>query len=226
MKKIVLVFLFSTVVGFLFGQESEVRKVGSFRGIKSSQAIDVYLKKGDKEEVRVETVNIRLSEVLTEVSGNTLRIHLERNSYKKVNVKVYVTYVTLEKISASSASNIFAEGTIKTSSLDISASSAASIEISIDADRVDVDASSAANIDLEGKTNDLSVEVSSAGDVDAYNLVSQNVTARASSAGSAKVSVSKELEADASSAGSIRYRGNPTRTNTGSSSGGSVKKSS
>lgn len=226
MKKILLVLLFSTSVGFLFGQESEVRKVGSFRGIKSSQAIDVYLKKGDKEEVRVESMNVSLSEVLTEVSGNILRIHLEKSSYRKVNVKVYVTYVALEKISASSASSIFSEGPIKASSLDISASSAGSIEISIDADRVDVDASSAANIDLEGKANDLTVEVSSAGDVDAYNLVTQNVTAKASSAGSAKVSVSKELEAHASSAGSIRYRGNPTRTNTGSSSGGSVKKSS
>lgn len=226
MKKILVVLLFSTSVGLLFGQESEVRKVGSFRGIKSSQAIDVYLKKGDKEEVRVESMNISLSEVLTEVSGNILRIHLEKSSYRKVNVKVYVTYVALEKISASSASSIFSEGPIKASSLDISASSAGSIEISIDADRVDVDASSAANIDLEGKANDLTVEVSSAGDVDAYNLVTQNVTAKASSAGSAKVSVSKELEAHASSAGSIRYRGNPTRTNTGSSSGGSVKKSS
>ncbi len=226
MRKIFLLILFCTSVGLLFAQESEVRKVGSFRGIKAAQAIDVYLKKGDKEEVRVEATNVRLSEVLTEVSGNTLRIHLEKNSYRKVSVKVYVTYVTLEKIAASSAASIFSEGTIKATSLDISASSAGSIEISIDADRVEVDASSAANIDLEGKANDLSIEVSSAGDIDAYNLVTQNVTARASSAGSAKVSVAKELDAHASSAGSIRYRGNPTRTNTGSSSGGSVKKSS
>lgn len=226
MRKIFLVILFSTSAGLLFAQESEVRRVGSFRGIKSSQAVDVYLKKGDKEEVRVETTNVRLSEVLTEVSGNTLRIHLEKNSYRKINVKVYVTYVALEKIAASSASSIFSESTIKAASMDISASSAASIEISIDVDRVEVDASSAANIDLEGKANDLSIEVSSAGDIDAYNLVSQNVTARASSAGSAKVSVAKELDAHASSAGSIRYRGNPIRTNTGSSSGGSVKKSS
>ncbi len=225
MKKIVFVFLALTFVGSLFAQESEVRKVGSFRGIKSAQAIDVYLKKGDKEEVRVETTSVRLSEVITEVSGNVLRIHLEKSSYRKVSVKVYVTYVTLEKISASSASSIFSDGTIKANSMEINASSAGSIEISIDADRVEVDASSAANIDLEGKANELTLEVSSAGDIDAYNLVTQNVTAKASSAGSAKVSVSKELDAHASSAGSIRYRGNPTRTNTGSSSGGSVKKS-
>jgi hypothetical protein len=36
---------------------------------------------------------------------------------------------------------------------------------------------------------------------------------------------SKEIDAHASSGGDVRYRGNPSRTNTGSSSGGSVKKS-
>jgi Putative auto-transporter adhesin, head GIN domain len=163
--------------------------------------------------------------VLTEVSGSSLRIHLARNTYRKVNVKAYVTYISLDRISASSASSVFSEGTIKSSSLDISASSASSIEIAIDTDRLELDASSAANIRLEGKAATLNLEVSSAGEIDAYNVQSETVTARASSAGSAKVSVSKDLDAHASSAGSIRYRGTPSRTNTGSSSGGSVKKS-
>src|SRR5690554_4490773 len=36
------------------GQNSEVRKVEAFKGIKASEAISVVLKKGDKESVRVE----------------------------------------------------------------------------------------------------------------------------------------------------------------------------
>jgi hypothetical protein len=47
----------------------------------------------------------------------------------------------------------------------------------------------------------------------------------ASSAGSVKVSASEELDAHASSGGSIRYRGNPDKSVTNSSSGGSVRKS-
>ena len=77
---------------------------------------------------------------------------------------------------------------------------------------------------LEGKVKSLEIEASSAGDIDAYRLESEKVYARTSSAGSAKVNVTKELEAHASSGGSIRYRGNPVKTNTDSSSGGSVKK--
>jgi len=221
------------IVGLLFllgnqvmGQESEVRSVGSFSGIKSAEAIDVYLKKGDKESVRVEVNGPRLSDVITEVSGSYLKIHMASGNYRKTNVKVYVTYTNINKLSASSASNIFSEGTIKTSTIDISASSAATIEVSLDAGEVTADVSSAGDIVLEGKAKSLEVEASSAGDIDAYRLESEDVRARASSAGSAKVTATKSLDARASSGGDVRYRGNPLRTNTDSSSGGSVKKSS
>lgn len=207
---------------------SETRQVGSFDGIKSAEAIDVYLKKGDKEAVKVEVSGDGLADVITEISGTYLKIHMKDGNYfrsKPKNVKVYVTYVSLEKISASSASNVFSEGIIKSSSIDIRTSSAASVEVSVEAESLTVDASSAGNVVLEGKAKKTSIEASSAGDIDAYGLESESVNASTSSAGSIKLAVTKELDARASSGGSIRYRGNPSKTNTDSSSGGSVKKS-
>lgn len=224
MKKILLAFI-AVLIGVIgFAQQSEVRTIGSFSGIKAGEAVDVYLKKGDKESIKVETTG-NMSNVLTEISGTYLKIHMRDGRYKNQSVKVYVTYVKLDRIHASSAANIFSEGTISASTLDLSTSSAASIEIAIEAGAVGVEASSAGDIVLEGKAKSLQLDVSSAGEVDAYNLECEVVNANASSAGSAKIFVSKELEARASSGGSIRYRGNPTRTNTDSSSGGSVKKS-
>lgn len=225
MKKLLFITFLVALAFSGFSQQIETRHVGSFRGVKSSQAIDVYLKKGDKEEVKVEVSNGRLSDVLTEVSGNSLRIHMRDGSYKRVNAKVYVTYINMEKISASSASNVFSEGRIKATSMIINASSAGSVEVGLEAESVQADASSAGNIQLEGKSKLVEAEASSAGDVDAYNLESEIVSAQVSSGGSIKISVSKELDGHASSGGSIKYRGNPSKTNTGSSSGGSVKKS-
>jgi Putative auto-transporter adhesin, head GIN domain len=208
MKKLVSVVLFIFVVSFSFAQESEVRSVASFTGVKAAEAIDVYLKKGDKESVRVET-----------------KIHMRDGSYRNRNVKVYVTYVSINKVSASSAANVFSEGTIRASSFSVSVSSAASVELAIEAESSSVEASSAGDVVLEGKVKSLEVEASSAGEIDAYALESEMVEAGASSAGSIKVNVTKQLDAHASSGGSIRYRGAPGRTNTDSSSGGSVKKS-
>lgn len=226
MKSFLSLVVFSFILFTGFGQESQVRSVGSFTGVKVGEAIDVYLKKGDKESVRVEVTGTSASNVLTEVSGSYLRIQMKDGRYRNRNVKVYVTYVSIEKIRASSAANVFSEGTIKANSMEISVSSAATIEISIEAGFASIDASSAGDIVLEGKAKSLEIDVSSAGEVDAYALESESVRANASSAGSAKISVSKELSAQASSGGSIRYRGSPAKTNTNSSSGGSVKKSS
>jgi hypothetical protein len=207
-------------------QESEVRSVGSFRGVKSAEAVDVYLKKGDKESVKVETTGTSPSNVITEIAGSSLKIHMKDGNYRgKKDVKVYVTYVELDKISASSASNVFSEGPIKTNTMEVHASSAANIEINLDASDVEVHVSSAGDVILEGKARSLNAEASSAGEVDAYNLSVETAEANASSAGSIKLNVSQGLDAHASSGGSIRYRGNPTKTNTDSSSGGSVKRS-
>jgi hypothetical protein len=205
-------------------QKSEVRQVGSFKGIKTAQAVNVTLKKGDKESVKVEVEGVPLNSVITEVSGNYLKIHMAEGSYRERKVNVEVVYVSLERISVSSASSVVAEGTLKSNNLILSGSSAASVELTLDAGDVTVDVSSAADMILEGKARNLTVEATSAGVVDAYNLECETVDASAGSAGSLKINATKSLKADASSAGSIRYRGNPTNTDTNSSSGGSVKK--
>lgn len=227
MKHTGFTFILFLAACSVFAQQSEVRQLAPFKGVKSGEAIDVYLKKGDKESAKVEVDGVSLSDVLTEVSGSYLRIHMRDGNYRgRRSVKVYITYVSLEKISASSASNVFSEGTVKTSKMDVSVGSAASVELNLEADFVSVDAASAGDITLEGKAREMILEASSAGSIDAYNFECEKVSATASSAGSAKLNVTKSLNAEASSGGSIRYRGSPTSTNTDSSSGGSVKKTS
>ena len=219
---VVLVFL----AGGLFAQQSQTRNVGVFTGVKVAEGVDVYLKKGDKESVRVEVTGTAVENILTEVSGSYLKVHMKDGNYKgNIDAKVYVTYVKLDKLSASSAGNIFSDDMIKAIDMDINASSAGSIEVGIDAESVNVSASSAAEIELKGRAKSITVDASSAGEIDAYDLEGQKVRADASSAGSLRVSVVQDLIAHASSGGTIRYRGSPSKSITDSSSGGSVKKS-
>ncbi len=225
MRRIVWVVFLLVLAHSVWAQNSEVRPVGPFSGIKSAEAVDVYLKKGDKESVRVEVTGASLSDVITEVSGSYLKVHMASGNHRRVDVKVYVTYVALDKIAASSASNVFSEGAIKASNIDISVSSAASVEVNLEAKEVTAEVSSAGDIVLEGRAGALVADASSAGDIDAYRLESESVRARANSAGSVKVTATKALDARASSGGDVRYRGNPMKTNTDSSSGGTVKKS-
>lgn len=224
MKKLLIVVLIGVTVAAC-AQQAEDRKVGSFKGVKVAEGIDVYLKKGTKEALRVEVTGIKPGDVITEVSGDYLKIHMQEGRYRDRTVKVYVTYVEINKLSASSASNIFAEDPIKTKQLTLSASSAGTIDIQVEVDALEASASSAADVELKGNARRVEIDASSAGEVDAYDLVAEVVVVDVSSAGSAKVSVTKDISAHASSGGSVRFKGNPERSNTNSSSGGSVKKS-
>lgn len=224
-KSMVLVFLLMGSI--LYAQESENRNVGSFRGIKSSAGIDVYLKKGGKESVRVEVSGTDIKNVITEVSGDYLKIQMAEGRYNRTRtVKVYVTYVDLTKISCSSASSIYADEIIKTRSLSLSASSAGSIDIGVDVESLTASVSSAAELELRGKAKRVELEASSAAKIGGYDLETEEADCSASSAGSIRISVSQKIDARASSGADIRYRGNPLKTNTNSSSGGSVRKSS
>jgi hypothetical protein len=227
MKNLLLIAsILILTAGVARGQESETRNIGSFSGVKVTEGIDVYLKKGDKESVRVEVTGTKLENVITEVAGTYLRVHMRDGNYKgNVQAKVYVTYVKVDKLTASSAGSIFSEGAIEANDMDVSASSAGSIEITVEAGEVNASASSAGEIELQGKTGSLDIDASSAGQIDAYDLRAEKVTAEASSAGALKINVVSELTARASSGGSIRYHGNPEKSITDSSSGGSVKKS-
>jgi hypothetical protein len=205
-------------------QQTVTRDVGTFSGVKAAEGIDVFLKKGDKEEVKVEVTGTDASNVITEVSGSYLKIHRRDGRYRDLQAKVYVTYVELDKLSASSAGSIFSESSIQANSIEISASSAGSVEVAIDAGSAEISSSSAGDVELKGRAKKILAEASSAGEIDAYDLLADEVEAEASTAGSVKVNVKETLDAEASTGGSIRYRGNPDRLNSNSSTGGSVRK--
>jgi hypothetical protein len=226
MKNLLVLFLLTfTLPGV--AQETQTRNVGAFSGVKVAEGIDVYLKKGEKESLRVEVSGTKPENIITEVSGSYLKIHMAHGNFTgRIQAKVYVTYVSLNKLSASSAGNIFSEDILKASDMEIQCSSAGNIEVTLDCGTVEVSASSAGQIELQGKAKSLAADASSAGQIDAYDLEAEKVEAEASSGASMKVSVQSSLSANASSGGSIRYRGNPGKSITNSSSGGSVKKSS
>ena len=224
MKKFLIVFL-ACVSSVVFAQQTETRNLGSFTGVKVSEGISVYLKKGDKESARVEVTGTNPSNVITEVSGSYLKVHMRDGNHRNVNAKVYVTYVSVQKLYASSAGSIYSSETLKGSDMEVNASSAGTIEVLVDASRLEASASSAGDVEIKGKARTVILDASSAGEVDAYDLEADDAEVEASSAGAVKLSVKQGIDARASSGGSIRYRGNPDKSNTTSSSGGTVKKS-
>lgn len=223
----VYVFVLLITCQAAFAQQAENRKVGSFLGVGAAEGIDVFLKKGDETSVRVETEgSTTLKDIITEVSGTYLKIHVRNGAHlRNVRAKVYVTYTSLEKLSVSSAANVYSQDVIQSSSFQIDCSSAGNAELEIQVSKLEINVSSAGEVTLKGKARESSISVESAAELEAYDLTSEIVHVSAASGGSAKVSVLNELNANASSGADIRFKGNPSKSRTDSSSGGSVRKS-
>jgi len=206
-------------------QNREERSVGSFEKISVGQAIEVELIKGNSEKVLVDAQGIDSEDVVTEVSGSTLRIRLRGDRHRNVDVKVTVTFKSLRGISVSSAANLYSRSVIDADEFYVDVSSAGSAEIEVNVNSLEIEVSSSGNTEISGKSKEAEIRASSAGSVRAYELEIEDAYIRASSAGSIKITVTKKIDASASSGGSIRYRGNPDKEYTNSSSGGSVRKS-
>ena len=225
MKQKILLIVFSCLF-VLAGraQQREDRNLDSFNELSVGEAIRVTLIKGTREKAEIIASGIDLEDVITDVSGNGLRIHLEGNNYRNIDVQINLTYRELEEISISSAARVVAEEAITASSLEIEVSSAGGGELNLNAGNVEIDVSSAGKLELSGKADRLEVDISSAGDLDAYELQCQEAEIDVSSGGSANVFITNRIDARANSGGNIRYKGEPEKVFVNSNSGGSVKK--
>ena len=203
---------------------TEERDISGFDGIKVSSGIDVYLKQGNSEKVKV-VADENLHDVIeTEVRNGTLHVFSEVNIRKAKSKKVYVTIKKLNSIRISSAGDVKGQNKINTRDLTISLSSAGDLSLDVEAKRIELSISSSGDADLSGSIDYFDVSLSSAGDLNAYELEAKTCKIRVSSAGNAKIHVTEELSATASSAGNIYYRGDPKIKHLSSSSAGGIHK--
>jgi hypothetical protein len=225
MNRISIIFLIALAsISTSIAQNIETRSLGSFTEVSVGEAISLTLVPGNKNEAKIKTDNIDLEDVEMEVNGSKLKIGLSGNRYRNIDVDITLTYKSIEAIYVSSAADVVTEGAIKADRLDISVSSAGDADLEVNANEIDVDVSSAGTLTLTGKSISQRVEVSSAGDYHGYDLLCEDVYAKASSSGSVRVNASKKIEAKASSAGSVKYKGDAEKVHISSSSGGHTGK--
>ncbi len=223
MKKYILVWMFALTAFTPFAQttivndeNAEVRTVsGSFSSIRASGGIDVYLTQGSDEAVVVSASKDKFREYIrTEVKEGVLNIYYKNpegagvyiNSYKK-SLRVYVSFKTLEKITASGACDIHITGIIAVPSLSVDLSGACDIKGEVKVNSLRVDVSGASDVRLSGTATDADLEASGASDLKCYDLVTANCKVSASGASDINITVNNELNVSASGASDVHYKG-------------------
>jgi hypothetical protein len=237
MKKLVLLCII--VLGALatkaqktvYDANAQVRSVKGFRAIQVSGGIDLYLSSGE-EAVAVSAKEVEHRDrIKTEVENGVLKIYYDwkdgMNFLKGTNrqLKAYVSFKTLESLSASGGSDVDVEGIIYASKFTLSISGGSDFRGKINAQELTIDQSGGADIDISGKAVRLTVEASGGSDFNGYGLESETATIGASGGSDVEVTVTKQLTANASGGSDVSYKGNASAVTSNKSGGSSVKKS-
>jgi len=234
MKKIftLLSTAFLLVTGFaqktIRDANAEPRNVSGFHAIEVSGGINLYLTTGD-EAVAVSANDKEVRDrIVTEVKNGVLKIYLDWKKGFKFNfkgsnsLKAYVSFKTLDRLSASGGSDVKMDGTIKSTNLKIDVSGGADLDARVDVGSLQLEQSGGADVNLTGKVTDMKIEASGGSDFSGYDLVTENCIIRASGGSDVTITVNKEFYAEASGAADVNWKGKATVKGAKASGAGSV----
>jgi hypothetical protein len=209
---------------------AELRSAKGFQAIKVSGGIDLYLSYGD-EAVAVSAKDAETrNHIKTEVSDGVLKIWFEWKEKGNIifsnnkQLKAYVSYKTLQALSASGGSDIRVDGTINSKNLSLNISGGSDFKGKVQVEKLSVDASGGSDVDIEGNATTIDVDASGGSDFNGFGLVVETANLEASGGCDIELTVNGSLTASASGGSDIRYKGGAKFNETRSSGASSVKK--
>ncbi len=230
-KNLIILFLltfFSIHTYAATGNElGRTRNIKNFNAIMVSSGIELYITMGNRETLKIEADEEDIEDIKTEVKDGTLHIYMKRRSnwfnwsFNKT-AKVFVTVKNLERIYASSGSDVKSENTLEGDQLEVKVSSGSDVKLDVYYKTLTVHSGSGSDARISGKVKTFIAEASSGSDITARELETTISKLKASSGSHINVTVTDEIYAKASSGGDIKYYGNPQIKDTDSSSGGDV----
>ena len=203
------------------------RDVAAFTGIKVSGAFSVYLSQSDNYSLAVSASDTSIiNDIKTEVKDNVLHIYVDNFHWKRhwhnVQMRVYISFKTLESIDVSGACGILLDGTVNATTMLVRLSGASTIEGNIKAGTLSFELSGASVSKVAGDAENIKIDASGASDIKNYDLKTQNCVAKLSGASDARLSISNSLVVSASGASTLFYDGNPEKRSIEKSGASSV----
>jgi hypothetical protein len=228
-------YLFSLTVALAFysivlcslsvAQSSQTRNLSSFNEVHVSGGFDVVLTKGNTESVSIESRNVDMENILTEVEGNKLKLYLKKGNYRNVDIKFVVTYKDIEAIHSSGSSEIVCNTDLRADNFSLHSSGSGNIKLaSVNTDNFEVHNSGSSNIDVAGVAKKQSLHISGSSKINAFDLKSEDSKVSISGSGDVNINVSQNLEASVSGSGDIKYKGEPNIRNVRVSGSGNISK--
>lgn len=223
-----LVISFLTINGFMLKSTEAVQSientVGNFTGIVLKTFANLYIKQGDKTEIRIEKEDNKSSVILTEIKNNNLIIYSNADLKIQHPVSVYITVKDITMIELSGSGSIKMNNQLKSNNLELKLSGSGNIDANVESKILKINLSGSGNVELKGKTSETAIDISGSGNVNGKNFKTFSSTIDISGSGTTTVDVEDNLVVEITGSGNVYYISDPERIQAKSRGSGRVEK--
>ncbi|NMH86055.1 head GIN domain-containing protein [Flavivirga algicola] len=190
------------------------RTTAEYDGIKCAGSMNFVIVSGNEGNIKIEGEENLLDYIITEVKNNNLIIRPKKGTNIKPSrnktIKITIPYKDISKVSLAGSGDLWNEGTITATNLDVSLAGSGDVILDIKTSSTKASIAGSGDLKLKGDTNNLVAKVAGSGDFHGFELQANNTEVSVAGSGDAKVVSNETLKARVAGSGDIVYRGNPT----------------
>ena len=184
--------------------ETQIREVSDFNSIKSSGSVDVYLKQGNTESVKIIADDEYIDQIYTEVHNKTLHIYTKGRIFNPSVLKAEITIKNLVEVELTGSGDFVTVGLVSTSDFSFSVCGSGDLDLNLDAKNVTGKIVGSGDVDISGVNGDFYLKSSGSGDFEAENFRINECSLNVYGSGDVEISGSaNRLEIEHSSSGDI-----------------------
>jgi len=169
------------------GTETETRQLATFTNVISSGSVDIILKHGTVQEVKVVTDKGLAHKVRTEVNDNILTVSNPGQFWNVKVLRVYITVPIIKEIRLTGSGDLETEGTFPCNDLLFNIRGSGDIKLNLNTVNVKGSISGSGDAEIYGVTGVLDLTLSGSGDIEAKDLRLAKLLLQVSGSGDAEL---------------------------------------
>lgn len=221
------------IIGLILGLLSTIASAGDFitkvdyfDEIRVLGNYKVYIQKGDEQKVEIKNnaPEVIDEKIICEVKDSTLTVRIKGDTYKERAIEVYITYTTLNWLTAKNGCIAEVMNTMEQSAMNFNVESGGKIKAKVACKQLKAEINTGGSIHLEGLVDDATYKVSAGGTIGVVSLDARKVYAQITAGGEIILRVKEDLSIKITSGGNVSYIGTPEAYEQSITLGGKISK--
>ncbi len=147
-----------------------VLALSDFSGVNLNLPIQVIVKQGDVQEVRVEGKQNIIDELERDIRNGIWEIET-RDCVRDIgNMKIFITIPEIRELTIAGSGEIFGENVFIVQDVELRISGSGNMDLAMEGDDYEVIITGSGNVKLEGLADELDLKITGSGDVAAFKL--------------------------------------------------------